>query len=126
LQKELEEYGFKVNPYDPCIANKMTDSRKQMTIVWHVDDLLGSCKDDFELPKLSCYLAEIYGLKLTMHTGRQRNYLGVNMEFRKDGTLGVSMIPYLKNVTAEFPEIISGKLPTQAADHLFKIRDEKT
>ena len=46
------------------------------------------------------------------------------MEFRKDGTLGVSMIPYLKNVIAEFPEIISGKSPTPAADHLFKIRDE--
>ena len=46
------------------------------------------------------------------------------MEFRKDGTLGVLMIPYLKNVIAEFPEIISGKSPMPAADHLFKIRDE--
>ena len=35
------------------------------------------------------------------------------------------MIPYLKNVIAEFPEIILGKFPTPAADHLFKIRDEK-
>ena len=93
LQKELEEYGFEVNPYDPCTANKMTDSGKQMTFVWHVDDLMGSCKDDFELTKLSCYLAKIYGSKLTMHTGGKQDYLGVNMEFRKDGTLGVSMIP---------------------------------
>ena len=22
LRKELEEYGFVVNPYDPCVANK--------------------------------------------------------------------------------------------------------
>ncbi len=83
-----------------------------MTLVWHVDDLMGSCKDDFELTKLSCYLARIYGPKLTMHTGCKHDYLGVDMEFRKDGTLGVSMIPYLKNVIAEFPEIISGKLPS--------------
>ena len=34
LRKELEEYGFKVNPYDPCVANKMMDSRKHMTFVW--------------------------------------------------------------------------------------------
>ncbi len=81
-----------------------------MTFVWHVADLMGSCKDDFELATLSCYLAKIYGSKLTMHTGREHNYLGVNMEFRKNGTLGVSMIAYLKSVIAEFPEIISGKL----------------
>jgi len=86
---------------------------------------MGSCEDDFELTKLSCYLTRIYGLKLTMHTGCKHDYLGVDMEFRKDGTLGVSMIPYLKNVIAEFPEIISGKSPTPAADHLFQIRDEK-
>ena len=125
LQKELEEYGFEVNPYDPCTANKMTDSGKQMTFVWHVDDLMGSCKDDFELTKLSCYLAKIYGSKLTMHTGCKHDYLGVNMEFRKDGILGVSLIAYLKNVIAEFPEIISGKSPMRAADHLFQIADEK-
>ncbi len=125
LQKEREEYGFEVNPYDPCVANKMTDSGKQMTFVWHVDDLMGSCEDDFELTKLLCYLAKIYGLKLTMHTGFKHDYLGVNMEFRKDGTLGVSMIAYIKNVIAEFPEIISGKSPMPAADHLFQIRDEK-
>ena len=23
LQSELEEFGFEVNPYDPCVANKM-------------------------------------------------------------------------------------------------------
>jgi len=47
------------------------------------------------------------------------------MEFRQDGTLEASMIPYLKNVIAEFPELISGKSPTPAADHLFNIRDAK-
>ena len=106
LQKELDEYGSEVNPYDPCVANIMIDRRKQITFVWPVDDLMGLCKDDFELTKLLCYLAKIYGLKLTMHTGRKHDYLQVNMEFRKDGSLGVSMIPYLRNVIAEFLEII--------------------
>jgi hypothetical protein len=125
LRKELENYGFEINLYDPCVTNKMTTSGKQMTLVWHVNDLMASCDYDFELTKLSCYLAKIYGPKLTMHTGRKHDYLGVDMEFRQDGTLGVSMIPYLKNVIAEFPELISGKSPTPAAGHLFKIRDAK-
>jgi len=28
LRKELEDYGFEINPYDPCVANKMTTSER--------------------------------------------------------------------------------------------------
>jgi hypothetical protein len=125
LRKELEDYGFKINPYDPCVANKVTECRKQMTVIWHVNDLMGSCENDFELTKFSCYLAKIYGPKLSMHTGCKHNYLGVGMEFNDDGTLEAPMITYLKNVISEFPEVITGKSATPAADHLFTIRDEK-
>jgi hypothetical protein len=81
LRKELEAYGFEVNPYDHCIANKETDAGKQLTVVWHMDNLKGSCEGDFELTKFSCYLGKIYGLRLSMHTGRKHDYLGVDMEF---------------------------------------------
>ena len=30
--------GFEINPYNACVANKM-DKRKQITIVWYVNDL---------------------------------------------------------------------------------------
>ena len=33
----LTEQGFMLNPYDPCIANKMVNG-KQCTIAWYVDD----------------------------------------------------------------------------------------
>jgi hypothetical protein len=36
---ELREMGFEVNPYDPCVVNKMVNG-SQMTIWWHVDDLM--------------------------------------------------------------------------------------
>ncbi len=113
------------NPYDPCVANKTTDGGKQLTAVWHMDDLMASCNDDFELTKFSCYLAEIYGPKLSMHTGKKHNYLGVDMEFNKDGTLDVSMINYLKNVINESPETITGRAATPAHDKLFVIRDKE-
>ena len=115
LRKELEEYGFVVNPYDPCVANKMCEvpkrdkrgrvvkdkngktmtEEKQMTVCWHVDDLMVSCLDDFELTKFSCYLARLYngyGGKLAMHTGPKHDYLGVDYEFTGDGTVDVSMV----------------------------------
>ena len=81
LRKELEGYGLIVNPFDLCIGNMMMKGGKQLMIAWHVDDLMVSCEDDFELTKLSCYLGNIYGTKLSMHTGRKHDYLGVDMEF---------------------------------------------
>jgi hypothetical protein len=41
LRKEVEEYGFKINPYDPCVANKLTENGKQFTMIWHADNLMG-------------------------------------------------------------------------------------
>ena len=38
LVHHLESQGFELNPYDPCVANKMIDG-KQFAIAWHVDDL---------------------------------------------------------------------------------------
>ncbi len=57
--------------------------------------------------------------------GKKNDYLGVDMEFNKDGTLDVSMIEYLKNVIDDFPEMITGRAATPAGNHLFIIRDEK-
>ena len=36
--KNLKSIGFELNPYDPCMANKIVDGA-QLTVVWHVNDL---------------------------------------------------------------------------------------
>jgi hypothetical protein len=94
-------------------------------VILHVDNLMSSCTDGFELTKFSCYLAKIHGPKLSMHTGKKHNYLGIDLEFNRDGTLDMSMVNYLKNVIAGFPEVITGKVAMPAADHLFTMRDRK-
>ena len=38
LVEDLERYGFELNPYDPCVANKVVNG-EQMTVVWYVNDL---------------------------------------------------------------------------------------
>ena len=35
------------------------------------------------------------------------------------------MIPYLKGIIAEFPELIKGRAATPATEQLFTVRDEK-
>jgi hypothetical protein len=38
LSETLIGWGFAINPYDPCVTNKMID-RKQCTVMWHVYNL---------------------------------------------------------------------------------------
>ncbi len=85
------------------MANKNVGNGEQLMVIWHVDNLMMSYQIDFELTKLSCYLARIYWPKLTMHTGQRHDYLGINLEFREDRNLDVSMIKYLKGVIEAFP-----------------------
>ena len=75
LRKDLEGYGFVINPYDPCVANAMINGH-QMTVTWHVDDLKVSHKDPFEITKFTAYLSSIYGKKLSVKRGKVHDYLG--------------------------------------------------
>ncbi len=45
--KSLKSKGFKLNPYDPCVANKQVNG-EQLTVCFHVDD----CKISHLLPKV--------------------------------------------------------------------------
>jgi hypothetical protein len=44
LVGDLIGLGFELNPYDPCVANKMVNGH-QLTVSWHIDDLKVSHKD---------------------------------------------------------------------------------
>ena len=48
LQKDLEDMGFEVNPYNSYVANK-TVNESQMTVTWHIDDLNISHADGWEI-----------------------------------------------------------------------------
>ena len=64
---------------------------KQITVIWHVDDLMMSCEDNFKLTKFSCYLANIYGPKLAMHLGNKHDYIGMYFEIKDNRSLEVSI-----------------------------------
>ena len=60
LVSELTEYGFEINLYDPCVANK-TINGSQMAVAWHVDNLKVSHVGPMENMKFILYLAKTYG-----------------------------------------------------------------
>ena len=71
----LEEYGFKLKPYGPCVAKNMVGG-KQLTVCCHVDNLKISCIDRHEVSKMILCLESEYG---EMHgsRGKRHDYLGM-------------------------------------------------
>ena len=59
LRMDLEENRFVVNPYDTCVANKMVNG-KQMTIIWHVDNLKVSHVNENENTEFAEWTKGIY------------------------------------------------------------------
>ena len=60
LSKQLiDEWGFIPNKYDDCVVTKMVNG-KQMTVVWHVDDLKVSHGDTTEVEKFIQQMEETF------------------------------------------------------------------
>jgi hypothetical protein len=125
LVKDLTDFGFELNPYDPCVANKMVDG-KQMTVVWHVDDLKISHKSAKAIDGLVDYLKSKYGDGLMVHTGDVHDYLGVDHDYSdaaKEGVVKMSMMKHIRKIFEDFPEEIGKSSLTPASENLYKIRD---
>jgi hypothetical protein len=60
LSGDLVKYGFDVNPYDPCVANKSCN-QIQLTVSWHVDDLKISHHQEKVVSDFICWIKEQYG-----------------------------------------------------------------
>ena len=97
--------GFKVDPYDPCVANRAVRG-KQQTVVWHVNDLKCSHVDPVANTELASYLGGMYGENITVHRGKVHDYLGVDYVYSTKGLAIVSMIKYVKKVITSFPETV--------------------
>ena len=59
LVADLISLGYTINPYDPCVANKEINGF-QMTICWHVDDIIIGHKDPTVVSTLLKWLADQY------------------------------------------------------------------
>ena len=123
FQKDTEEYGFKVNPCDPCEANKIVNGR-QLTITWHVDDLKASHVYEEELDQFVEWLKTKYGLdvnKLKVHKGKIHDYLAMNLNYIVKGQARINMIKCVKDMIKDFAEHMNKAHATPASKKLFSI-----
>ncbi len=112
-----------MNPYDPCVANKMIDGH-QMTLTFHVDDIKISYHDPDEVNKLIGWFKSIYGDNVRVSRGTTHDYLGMMMSY-SNNQVHISMAPYVKKVIGDFIEDIHGSVATPAGKNLFQIRDDQ-
>jgi hypothetical protein len=131
LSTQLKEWGFEINPYDFCVANK-TINGKQCTIIWHVDDLKNSHVEVKAVTTIldlldAKYGQEIVGRKrapLTIYRGKIHDYLGMTLDYSEPGYVKLDMTAYLQKLFEKMPEEFDGTATSPAADYLFKIVDE--
>ena len=110
--KSLTKQGYKINPYDGCVANKVIKG-KQITICFHVDD----CKISHESSKVigdtidwlrSEYesIFEDGSGARKVHRGKVHKYLGMSLDFSHKGQCRVSMYDYVDGILKAFGDVV--------------------
>lgn len=109
----LKDMGFEINPYDPCVANKMIKGN-QCTIVWYVDDLkISHMERDVILEVLKTIESKFNG-NLTITTGKDHVYLGMELTYTKEKTVQIQMRDYIEEAFEAFEEDVSRGATTPA------------
>ena len=126
--KSLTSIGFKLNPYDPCVANKNIKGA-QMTICFHVDDCKLSHKSTKVMDDMIKWLRQEYKSifedgsgKMAMSRGKVHEYLGMTLDYTKCGQVKVTMYKYLNKIMTAFDKVdpkATGMKTSAAQTNLF-------
>ena len=116
LWADLEQIGFKFNPYDPCVANRMWNGRQQ-TVCFHVDDLLVSCKDKKQMMSFTSGVI-VNVVKCTR--GGKHTFLGMVLDFDVEpGAVYLIQDKHISDIIDNFPKDVKGNSPSPAQSNLF-------
>ena len=78
FSKTLLNKGFKINPYDNCVANKIINGH-QFTICWYVHDIKFSHKDKSVVNKMMKKIESKFDKMEVVH-GNKQTYLGMELQ----------------------------------------------
>lgn len=123
LAKLFKEWGFTMNPYDPCVWNK-TFTKYQVTTVFHIDNLLLSCKVSSMVTLLITKLQKEYGSKEPLSVTRDKfhEYLEMVLDFLQNNVCMLSQYDFIKKFWLAIPDCWKPGYETTAAPaNLFKI-----
>ena len=93
LKKTLvEKMGFKPNPKDPCVFNRMIDGR-QTTVIVYVDDILATASNDNDLDAFTKEFKKHHP-EVTEKVGTTMDYLGMRLNMSTKGECTIAMQGY--------------------------------
>ena len=104
--RSLKNQGYIMNPYDPCVWNKVIRG-SQITICFHVDDCKVSHKSACAVDDAIKWLRRDYksifkdgSESMTVHRGRVHKYLGMTIDYSSRGLAKVTMTDYVKDIVS--------------------------
>jgi hypothetical protein len=129
----LTDIQFIINPYDPCVANKIIRG-KQMTICWHVDDLKASHVITKVMDRIIQYLRQEYESifedgsgEMVVSRGKVHKYLGMVLDYTVLGKVQISMFDYIEEILKAFAIAEpkgAGTKSSAAPDNLFIVNED--
>jgi hypothetical protein len=130
LVNSLMDIDFVINPYDPCVANKMIESEK-MTICFHVYDcklIHGKTK---VMDSMIEYLRQEYDSifedgsgVMKVSRGKIHKCLGINLDYTVRGQVKITMFDFIDEILTAFDktEPKGGGTKTSAShESIFKV-----
>jgi hypothetical protein len=106
--KSLTDIDFVINPYDPCVANKMIEG-DQMTICFHVDDCKLSHRKSKVMDRMIEYLRQEYESifedgsgAMTVSRGKIHKYLGMTLDYTAHSQVNITMFNYVDEILTAF------------------------
>jgi hypothetical protein len=128
--KSLTDIDFVINPYYPCVANKMIEG-DQMTICCHRDDCKLSHRKTKVMDSMIEYFRQDYERifedgfgAMTVSRGKIHKYLGMTLDYTVRGQVKITMFDYVYEILTAFnkEEPKGGGNKTSAApSSLFKV-----
>ena len=101
----MREIGFTINPYNPCMANRMVN-RRQQTASWHVNDMKISHVDPKVNDQFIEWTNQMYGefgeVKATR--GKLHDYKGMTLDYQVKGQVLIGMTDYIQKMVEEYPQ----------------------
>ena len=111
----INPLGFKINPYDSCVANRAIDDNQQ-TICWHVVDCKISNIDPKVNGKLIKSLEQEYISifedrtgEMTFNRGNKHKYIGMKLDYFRERYCRITMFENLKAILETFDKIDAKK-----------------
>ena len=127
LAKYLRSWGLEMNPYNPCVWNKVVDDN-QMTLIFHIDDILLSHRKSHVVTEYIKLLDGAYGQvdSLTVTRGKHHEYLGMSLDFGfVEGACIITQYDFIKKMFKNLPKELRGPhKKTPAPSDLFKVDKE--